>query len=64
MRPIANSNESPGKKGVITKPVSQKITVNSKRYVQLPSILMYVLMNWSRCKIICSKAESVSMRNI
>jgi hypothetical protein len=40
VRPIAKSRESHGKKGVITKPVSQKITANSNKYVQSPSILM------------------------
>jgi hypothetical protein len=34
--PAANRRESPGKKGVIIKPVSQKITIKSKMKVVDP----------------------------
>ena len=32
----AKINESPGKKGVTTKPVSQKIIINKIKYVSVP----------------------------
>ena len=34
--PAANNNESPGRNGVITKPVSRKIIINSMIYVRVP----------------------------
>ncbi len=34
--PDTNNRESPGRKGVMTKPVSKKMMQNRKKYVQIP----------------------------
>jgi hypothetical protein len=34
--PVAKMRESPGKKGVITRPVSQKTIANNSKYVNRP----------------------------
>src|SRR5829696_3280326 len=48
--PAANNNESPGRKGVTTKPVSMKMTKNSSTYVHTPYCVMIFAIYSSRCK--------------
>ena len=42
----AKSNESPGRNGMITAPVSMKMMANKIKYVQLPNVLTMV----TRCE--------------
>jgi hypothetical protein len=48
--PAANRSESPGRKGVTTKPVSMKMTKNSRPYVHAPYWVMIPARYTSRCR--------------
>jgi len=47
--PVAKRRESPGKKGVTTRPVSQKTIVKSSKYVNRPYSFAIALKCVSRC---------------
>jgi hypothetical protein len=47
--PVAKIRESPGKKGVITRPVSQKTITNNRKYISRPYSFVIALKCVSRC---------------
>jgi hypothetical protein len=49
--PVANNNESPGKKGKTISPVSQKIMANKRIYVKVP----YSARIAAKCTFKCNK---------
>jgi hypothetical protein len=48
--PVAKIRESPGKKGVNTKPVSEKTVANSSKYISNPYSFVIAFKCISRCK--------------
>jgi len=53
--PVANKSESPGRNGVITKPVSAKIMRNKMTYVKVPYVETMFTRCSSRCKMKSTK---------
>src|SRR5258708_1314050 len=63
MVPATNSNESPGRNGVTTKPVSRKTIRKRTAYTHAPYVCARSRRCWSRCRTRSTKPENRSMED-